>query len=133
MLIHYFKIAFRNLLKNPIRSLFIFISLAVGLTLFVFTSYIVRESAYGSDESLPHYKRMAFLTPTNYDGSTYNTSLSHLEKIKEHKVSGIEKWSMSSFPSHTDEMTFEITPAKTISARVRFCSVNKEFRTNHRK
>ncbi|MDL2299933.1 ABC transporter permease, partial [Bacteroides sp. OttesenSCG-928-E20] len=58
MLKHYFKVAFRNLIKNKARSIISILGLVAGIFCFTTTNYYGR-AFYRGDEVFPEYNRMA--------------------------------------------------------------------------
>jgi hypothetical protein len=77
MICHYFKIAFRNLLKYKTQSIISIIGLAIGFTCFAFaTLWIHYEMTY--DKSYKDAERLYLLyTPSVYMSSGFSTQLSY--------------------------------------------------------
>ncbi len=98
MLQHYFKIAFRNLLKYKMQTLISIVGLAIGFTCFAFaTMWIHYEMTYdkhyeGADRLYLFYKK----STTNYNGydtEAYNMLPILRENFPEvEMVCGIEMW-----------------------------------------
>lgn len=132
---HNFKIAFRNILKNKFRYSITVLSMAVGLFVFVFVGYFVKELSQGY-ESLPNYERMAVLglmpkgkveMPLAADGTIELPGHLALEKIKEANIQGVEKWACSSYGTYTATMSFELQPDSFVFKQGKVLSVTKEY------
>lgn len=124
---HNFKIAFRNILKNKFRYSITVLSMAVGLFVFVFVGYFVKELSQGN-ESLPNYERMAELKlPSKSTGSYELPGHLALAKIKEANIQGVEKWAFSSYGTLTATMSFELQPDSFVFKKGKVGYVNKEY------
>lgn len=75
MIIHYFKIAWRNILKYKVSAGIGIIGLAVGLLCFVLCCYCARL-IMGADQDFPGYKRIAEISLTN-EGDYFSGTPAH--------------------------------------------------------
>ena len=93
MLIHYLKIAFRQILKNKVQYTLSILGIAVGLLCFSMFNYFLQREIYTYKE-WPNHDRMAYCRiEKKQEGRIFNVSPTdkELQLFLENPIAGIEK------------------------------------------
>lgn len=101
MVIHYLKIALRNLLKYKVHSFISVICLAIGITCFSLVNYFV--DSVSDQEDLPDYEhRIRFVLNSEETAADIYWNQNDIQYLEEQSVTGIDTLVIGSFPRNTE-------------------------------
>ncbi|MCF0190959.1 MAG: ABC transporter permease [Marinilabiliaceae bacterium] len=91
MILHYIKIAIRNLKKYPVQTTISTISMAVGIALIAIMMSAANEFFEISIENNPEFRKIHYITPCYSEGN-YNIDPALLSKFENREFKTIEKY-----------------------------------------
>ena len=128
MLIHYLKVALRNLLKYKVQNTITTFCLAIGIICFSIVTYYIRTIGYDADRKLPHYKQMATLKLESSQNGTLSVFDSKLiEQFENEPLPGIDKLVLQGWGYTKAEITFIDEQNKELHFQLNHNYVNEAF------
>ena len=98
MILHYLKVALRNLLKYKTHSFISALCLAVGIVCYTIVCFFMQE--WSKLENLPDSERRIRITVSQNQNSVFRTS--EIKRLEEQSISGLEYLTIQSFNNSTE-------------------------------